>query len=218
MRKNKNNKVFGIVGLGRFGTALAETLAQAGYDIIVMDRDERRVKEVRHLTEYAYVIETIDKETLDEVGMRNCDVAIVCIGSAMDVNILTTLHLVNLGIPKVYAKAVSKDQGLILEKLGAYVVYPEHDMAVRLAKKLVATQLVDYFSLNDEIDIFELNLPNRFVGQTVAQANLRQDYGFNIIAIEHQSETLLEISPDYVFQKGDCIVVLGNRLSIHNFE
>lgn len=208
---------FGIIGLGRFGIALAETLAAAGQDLIVMDKNEKRVREVRHLTEFAYVTENLDRETLEEVGIRNCDVAIVCIGSAMDVNILTTLHLVNLGVPQVYAKAISKDQGLILEKIGAKVVYPEHDMAVRLAKKLVAKHLVDFFSLNDEVDIFELAVPENMFGKTVAEVNIRKKYDFNIIAIEHGCTTITKIAPEYTFEDGDRIVVIGNTRSIRDF-
>ena len=135
--RSKNDKMsYGIVGIGRFGSALATELAAAGADIVVIDSDEDKVREMRELTENAYVVANLEKKTLTETGIQNCDVAVVCIGERMDTSILTTLHLVSLGIPKVIAKASSAEHGVILEKLGAEVVYPERDMAIRLANRL----------------------------------------------------------------------------------
>ena len=127
---------YGIVGLGRFGMALAIELAEAGEDLVVLDQDEEKVRALRDYTEAAYVVKALDKKTLEETGIQNCDVAVVCIGEKMDVSILTTLHLVSMGIPTVIAKAASEEQGQVLRKLGAQVVYPEHDMAIRLAHRL----------------------------------------------------------------------------------
>ena len=129
--QKKNKNTYGILGLGRFGYALAMELAAAGADLLVLDRDEEKVRELREYTENAYVVRNLDKKTLADCGVADCDVAVVCIGSQMDTSILTTLHLVSLGVPHVIAKAASAEQGEILEKLGAEVVYPERDMAIR---------------------------------------------------------------------------------------
>ena len=102
--RSKNDKMsYGIVGIGRFGSALATELAAAGADIVVIDSDEDKVREMRELTDNAYVVAKREKKTLTETGIQNCDVAVVCIGERMDTSILTTLHLVSLGIPKVIA-------------------------------------------------------------------------------------------------------------------
>ena len=136
-RKRKTDKTtYGIIGLGRFGTALALELAQSGAELLVLDRDEEKVREMRELTDNAIVIRSLDKKSLQETGIQNCDVAIVCIGEQLDTSILTTLNLVALGIPTVISKATSADHGEILAKLGAEVVYPERDMAIRLANRL----------------------------------------------------------------------------------
>lgn len=212
------NMTYGVIGLGRFGTALAQTLAESGNDIIVVDKDEERVKSIRHLTDYAFVAENLNQDTLEEIGIRNCDVVIVCVGSLIDVSILTTLHLVNLGVPKIIAKATTRDQGMILEKLGAQVVYPEHDMAVRLARKLTARHVVDFFSINKDTEIFEIKVPDGLLGQTIISSGLRKKYSLNIIAIEHGANTLTDVDPHYQFQHGDGIVVLGRKESIQSFE
>ena len=127
---------YGIVGLGRFGMALAIELAEAGEDLVVLDQDEEKVRALRDYTEAAYVVKALDKKTLEETGIQNCDVAVVCIGEHIEPSILTTLNLVDLGVKKVIAKATSAEHGEILRRLGAEVVYPERDMAIRLAKRL----------------------------------------------------------------------------------
>ena len=143
-KPKKEKNTYGIVGLGRFGYALAMELAASDADILVLDKDEEKVREMREYTESAYVMKTLDKKSLAETGIQNCDVAVVCIGEHMDTSILTTLNLVSLGIPVVIAKATSLEHGQILEKLGAEVVYPEHDMAVRLAHRLETSKMLDF--------------------------------------------------------------------------
>ncbi len=217
-RKSKEPATYAIIGVGRFGSALATTLALAGHQIIICDRDPERVKELRDLTPYAFVVEHITKEALDEIGVRNCEVGIVCIGNAIESSILATLHLINLGVPRVIAKATTREQGQILEKLGAEVVYPEHDMGIRLGKRLLSNHLIDFFSLNDDTEIYEMMVPDKLVGKTVIETDLRARYGLNIIATQHCDPSIKNIDPEYVFEFGDGIVVMGRIESIERFE
>lgn len=218
MVKNKKRESFGVIGLGRFGLALAKALAKEGKDIIAIDSDENKIKEVRNDTEYAYVVSELTKAALQETGIQNCDAVIVCIGEKIDTSILTTLNVVSLGVPKVIAKANTYEHGLILEKLGAEVVYPEHDMAVRLAKRLLTNNVLDYIMLSDDIEISELTLTNKLIGESVADINIRKKLGLNIIAIMHNGKTITNIEPEYQFEKGDVMVVIGNRKNIEQFE
>ena len=112
--KKKEKLIYGIIGLGRFGTALASELAVSGADMIIIDKDEERVDFAKELTENAYIVKNLEKKTLTEVGMQNCDVVALCIGEQIDVSILATLNLISLGIPKVIAKASSAEHGDIL--------------------------------------------------------------------------------------------------------
>ena len=123
-KRNQAAASFGIIGLGRFGMALATTLADAGKEVIVIDKDESKVKVMRQYTDYAFVADNLSMETLKEIGMQNCDVAVVCIGEKLDISILTTMSLIELGVPRVISKALSAEQGAVLSKLGAEVVYP----------------------------------------------------------------------------------------------
>ncbi len=210
-RSVRDKNTYGIVGLGRFGMALALELAKSGADLIVLDRDEEKIRELREFTENAFVVSSLDKKTLMETGIQNCDVAVVCIGEAMDTSILTTLHLVSIGIPSVMTKSTSKEHGEILEKLGAKVVYPERDMAIRLANRLEASQMLDYIQLSEKLNISKLLVPEKMIGKTVLEVNLRKQFGVNIIAIENDGSLNEMVTPDYIFRRSDILFVSGSK-------
>lgn len=217
-RKQTQVMSYGIIGLGRFGSSLAATLAEAGKEIMVLDCTEEKVRQIRNFTEHAYVVKDLQKETLRETGIQNCDVVVVCIGDKVDVSILTTLNVINLGVPQVVAKANSPEQGEILEKIGAQVVYPEKDMAVRLAKRLISRRVFNLFELDHNIDISEFKVTSRLTGRTVQDAQLRNRYGVNIIAVSREGWLTTDITPDYVLAEGDTLVVIGDREKIRSLE
>lgn len=216
-RKKSDAVTYGIVGLGRFGYALAMELAAFGADIMVMDSDEDKVRAMREYTDEAYVVKSHDKKTLSETGIQNCDIAIVCMGEKMDTSILNTLTLVSLGIPKVIAKASSAEHGEILERLGAEVVYPERDMALRLAHRLESSSVLDFVQLSEKVNISKIIAPDSIVDKTVLAVDFRGRFGINIIAIENHSGVQQKINPGYKFQKGDILYVSGDKPSLSHF-
>ncbi len=210
--KNKSEKTtYGIIGLGRFGSALALELAQSGAELLVIDKEEEKVREMREYTENAFVVRSIDRKSLSETGIQNCDVVAVCIGEHIDTSILTTLDLVDMGIPKVVAKANSAEHGEILKKLGAEVVYPERDMAVRLASRLENSRVLDSMQLSEKINISKLLIPDCAVGKTVVEIDFRSKFDLNIIAVENNGSVIENIKPDYVFRKGDVLFLSGGK-------
>ncbi len=210
-KKKTDKNTYGIVGLGRFGMALSYALHQSGAELIVLDRDEEKIREIRELTDNAFIVHGLDKKTLSETGIQNCDVAVVCIGEHLDTSILTTLNLVSLGIPRVIAKSTSAEHGEILEKLGAQVVYPERDMALRLANRLEASRMLDYIQLSEKLNISKLMVPEKLLDKTVVEADLRKKYSVNIIAVENDGNLLETVAPDYRFRKGDILFLSGPR-------
>ena len=217
--KNSNEATsFGVIGLGRFGTALAISLAEAGKEVIVVDRSESKVKEVRQYTEYAFVSDDLDMETLREIGIQNCNVVIVCIGEKIDISILTTMRVVELGVPKVIAKAISVEQGAVLKKIGAEVVYPERDMALRLGKRLVSRNFLDYVSLDNSVEIRQIRVSDKIKGYSIEELGIRPKYNLNIIAIESGKITNIEVLPGYRLQADDIMVVIGKVSNIDRFE
>ena len=217
-RNKKATTTYGIIGLGRFGFALAMELADTDSGLVVLDKDEEKIGALREYTENAYVVRNLEKKTLTETGIQYCDVAVVCIGEQMDTSILTVLNLVGLGVPKVIAKAASAEHGEILEKLGAEVVYPEKDMAIRLAHRLTAPHILEYISLSPEIDIMEIALTDKVAGKTVLELDVRKRFGLNIIAVKQEGKLSTEILPTTVLSAVDSLTVIGKTEAIHRFE
>lgn len=210
-------KTYAVLGLGRFGMPLATKLAQSGADVIGVDMDEERVRAFRKYSEYAFVAKKLTKEVLEDIGIQDCDVAVICIGSRVETSILVTLNILNLGVPNVISKASSAEQGEVLRRLGADVVYPERDMALRTAKKILRENLVDYLSIGKDIEIIEIEISNKMINKTILELDLRKKYKLNVIAIRHDEESDIEVRPDCILHEGDTIAVIGREENVTRF-
>lgn len=210
-------KTYAVLGLGRFGMPLATKLAQSGADVIGVDMDEERVRAFREYSEYAFVAKKLTKEVLEDIGIQDCDVAVICIGSRVETSILVTLNILNLGVPNVISKASSAEQGEVLRRLGADVVYPERDMALRTAKKILRENLVDYLLIGKDIEIIEIEISNKMINKTILELDLRKKYKLNVIAIRHDEESDIEVRPDCILHEGDTIAVIGREENVTRF-
>ena len=209
-KKKNSAESYGVIGLGRFGTALVKTLAAAGKEVIAVDKDEA--------TDYAFVIDELNEVSLKETGMQNCGTVTICIGEQVDVSILTTMLVTKLGVPHVISKAASEVHGEVLKRLGAEVVYPEADMAVRIGKRLISGNLLDYIALGDGVEVRRIAVGGKMLGKSVRQLDVRKVYGINIIAVEHGNQTNVEFAADYTFKEGDSVAVIGKVGKIDKFE
>ena len=215
----KNKKmIYGIIGLGRFGTALAHKLSSMGAEILCADKDEAKVSAIREITENAFIANNLENKALSDMGFSNCDVVIVCLASAIDVSILTVMHLQNLGVKRIIAKAKSTEHGEILAKLGAEIVYPEQDMALRLANTLEMGQGFDFIELSDSVKVAKFNVPLEFVGKSILEVSLREKFGLNIIAIENSGAVVDTIRPNYVFAEKDVLYLCGSKKAISSIK
>lgn len=211
MKRRNDTIEYGIIGLGRFGTALATALSEAGKEVMVVDNTESKVKQIRDLVSEAFVVEGIDRDSFESAGIQNCETVIVCIGEKIDTSILATLTVISMGVPRVISKATSAEHGCVLEKIGAEVVYPEKDIAIRLARRLVSPHALDFISLNDDIAVSEIRLTSVLEGRSVMEAGIRNRFGLNIVAMERERDTTIDIQPTYRFRKEDVIVVIGKQ-------
>ena len=209
---------YGVIGLGRFGTALVKTLSEAGKEVIAIDKNEEKVKAVRRYTDYAFVVDNLSEDALKETGMQNCGTVTICIGERIDISILTTMLVTKLGVPHVISKAASEVHGEVLKQLGAEVVYPEADMAVRIGKRLISGNLLDYVALGDGVEVRRIAVGGKMLGKSVRELDLRKVYGINVIAVEHARQTNVEFSADYTFKDGDVMAVVGKVAKIDRFE
>ena len=217
-KKTEKNELFGIIGLGRFGSALMETLTEAGKEVIAIDRDQEKINRAAALTENAFAVDNLSRETLERVSIQNCDVVVVCIGEDVSTSILTTLTVIRMGVPRVIAKVKSEDHGSVLKVLGAEVVYPERDMGLRLANRLISPRFFEYLSLSNEIDIMEIQLTEKVEGVSVAQLDIRKKFGLNIIAVKYKDNVITEIGPQTLLHSGSLVTVIGRRENVYRFE
>lgn len=208
---------FGIIGLGRFGTALATALAQEDKEVLVLDSDEKKIKNMSEQVASAFVVESLDKQTLLEAGIQNCDTVIVCVGENIQTSIITTLNVIELGVARVIAKAVNAEHGRVLEKLGAVVIYPEREQALRLAQILTNSRAIDRIELSDEFSINEFQLTKAFDKKQVIDADIRGTFHLNIIALIHDHKTCVDITPEQMLYEHDHIVVVGNKANLTAF-
>ena len=163
---------FGIIGLGRFGMALTKTLAEADAEVMVIDEDESKLRRVRNYVQDAFKLGKLTKEALEDTGIGECETVVVCIGERVDVSLLTTLNVINLGVHRVIAKADSIEHGIILERIGAEVVHPEMETATRLAAVLLESAALDMMNLNDDYVVSEIKVNNWLNGKSVRDLHL----------------------------------------------
>ena len=209
---------FGIIGLGRFGLALARTLAKSGAEVMVIDSDENKLRQIRNYVQDAFRMGKLTKEALEETGIGECETVIVCIGEKVDVNMLTTLNVLNLGVPRVIAKADSIEHGIILERIGAEVVHPEMETATRLAAVLLGSKALDLMRLNDDYVISEIKVSKRLFGKTIRDLHLEK-FDLKMIALEKEpSRTIMAFREMDVLEKDDAVVVTGKFVDVDRFE
>ncbi len=213
-------KQFIVVGLGRFGSSVATTLASKGYDVLAIDVDEELVQEISSEVTHSVQADATDEEALDTLGVEEFDIAIVAIGSNIHANILTTLILKELGVPHVVTKAQDTLHGKLLSKVGAdKVVYPERDMGARVANNLVSANVLDYIELAPNYSIAEIIASDKLSEETLKDLDLRRQFGVNVLAIKSEDKEI-NVSPEAsdTINPNDVLVVMGREDNIEKLK
>lgn len=214
-------KRFAVIGLGKFGHYLARFLFERGHEVTAIDVNKEAVQEIKDYATQAIIADATNKETLMSLGIQEVDTAIVSLGTRIDHSVLVTLHLKELAVKDIVVKAISEDHRKILEIIGAHqVVFPEKDMAQRLAINLSSRNLLDYLPLSPGISIMELAPIQQFLGKSIKDLQLRNLYGVQIIAIKELIPERVNLipSPDTVIKESDILVVLGTDESLRKME
>lgn len=213
-------KSFLVIGLGRFGTALAQELCVQGHEVLAMDLREERTQAVADRVTRAVTADARDPEVLRALGARNFDCAVVAFSADVGDSALITLNLKELGVPRVVSKANSAVHRKVLEKIGAdQVVFPEQEMALRLARNLSNVDILNFIELSEDYSIVERRCPGQWVGDTLRGLDIRAKYRLNVMAVRQKGQEM-RIAPggDYVLQPEDCLVVLGANRDIERME
>ncbi|OCL27523.1 potassium uptake system protein [Orenia metallireducens] len=205
-------KQFMVVGLGRFGSSVATTLASKGYDVLVVDSDADKIQEISGLVTHAVQADATDEDALKTLGVNNFDIAIVSIGTNIHANILATLILKEQGVKYVVVKAQDSLHGKLLTKVGAdKIVYPERDMGVRVANNLISANVLDYIELAPGYSIAEVVASEKLSGKTLAETDIRGKFGVNVIAIKNEHKVNVSPEATDVIESGDILVVMGHE-------
>jgi trk system potassium uptake protein TrkA len=216
-RKNGSPE-FAVIGLGRFGRAVASTLIQRGFAVLGIDRDPQIVQQLSDEMDHVVALDSTDEDALHSVDIISFDTVVVAIGTNFESNLMTTVALKGLGVRRVVCKAFTERQKTILLRVGAdQVVLPEHEAGARLAFRLIEPLVRDHLDLGAGFSVAEMITPRRLVGQTLAESNLRQGYGINVLAVKHGGTMTVNPAPEYTFGQNDVIVVIGSDQSITSF-
>ncbi len=198
-----------VVGLGRFGSALARELVTHGSEVLAIDSNQTLVQQYSDELTHVAVADTTDMEALEQLGVPDFPHAVVGIGSNMEASILTTSLLADFRIPKIWAKATSRRHGQILERVGAHhVVLPEHDMGERVAH-LVTGRMIDYIEFDADYAMAKTSAPRTSIGKTLTTSDLRQHFDITVVAIKHRGGEFTYATADTVVAAGDVLIVSG---------
>ena len=218
MAKSKS-KQYIVVGLGRFGRAIAETLFEAGAEVLGVDKEMELVDDIRDKITHAVQLDAMDRDALEALGVSDFDVAFVTMGSDIRASGTITLMLKELGVRRVIAKAHDDFHGRMLEKLGAdKVLFPERDMGRRVAHNLVSGNIVDYLELSPDHSMAEVRPMRDWVGKDLKSLALRSREGVNIIAIRNGENVNPMPQPETVIKADDVLLVVAKEETLSRMD
>ena len=207
-------KSFLVIGLGRFGAAVAQELSALGQEVLALDIDAENVQHISDQVTQAIQGDAQDEAVLRSVGARNFDCCVVAVGADMEASILITVMLKEMGAKYIVAKAMTPIHARVLERVGAdRVVLPEIDMGQRLAQRLARTNVVDYIGVSDEFSIVEIHPPKSWVGNSLGKLGVRAKHQINVLAIRHGEGGQVDVNPkpDKVIGPDDLLIVIGTN-------
>jgi trk system potassium uptake protein TrkA len=214
-------KRIAIIGLGSFGTHLVKALSKKDVEIIAIDNLESRVNDIKNLVTQAVIMDAANKENLLSVGIADADYVVVSSGPALEPSILTVHILKEIGVSHIIAKALSDDHETILRLVGASdIVYPEKDLARKLAVQLDSPNLIDYLPLQAGFMIQEIAPPDAFIGKTLTEIDLRKKYGITLLAVKSIIPDITTVNPggDVLIKESDILIVFGDEKDIDNLH
>ena len=208
-----------VIGLGRFGSALAIELVREGVEVMAIDSHRDIVQRMAGKLTHVVTADSTDMEALRELGVQEFRRAVVAIGSDMQSSILTTSLLVELGIPDIWAKALTEQHGRILERVGAHhVVFPEHEMGQRVAHT-VQGKMLDYIEMDADFAMIKLVAPRSLIGVPLNQSPLRKKYRITVVAVKHANgDDFTYATAETALREGDVIYVFGRTEQIEKFS
>lgn len=212
-------KSFVVIGLGRFGTAVAEELYALGHEVLAIDREEGCAQRVSEIVTHTIIADAKDESVLQSIGVRNFDGVIICMTDIED-SVMIALMLKDMGAKYIIAKSQSKQHSRMLELIGVdRIVFPEQDMGVRLAQTISSRRALDFIELSPDYAIVELPLPNVWQDKTLAEIGVRKQFGINVLAVRRgEKEILVSPQAEFLLKHRDVLIVVGKNQNIRKLE
>lgn len=199
-----------VLGLGRFGSALARKLFEKGVEVMAVDRDYTKVQKLADQVTYTVQADMTDEETMRELGINNFDIAVIATGSNIEASIEATLLCKDAGIATVIAKATNITHARILQKIGAdKIIFPELESGERLARVISGSNLLEFIEFSSEFSLAEIRVHQAWVGKNLMELDFRKEYNLNVVAFERDGKTLINPNPTTLIEKNDLIVLIG---------
>ncbi|GAT64410.1 TrkA family potassium uptake protein [Planomonospora sp. ID91781] len=216
MPDTRNDPVV-VIGLGRFGSSLAAELVRRGTEVLAIDSRPKVVQSMSGRLTHVVAADSTDLEALRQLGVPDFYRAVVAIGTDLESSILTTSLLVELEIEDIWAKAISRDHGRILERVGAHhVILPEHDMGERVAH-LLNGRMLDYMEVDANYALVKTRPPRDYTGVPLGETNLRRKYGVTVVCVKGEHEEFTYAGSDTVLGYGDVIIIAGKIEDVERF-
>jgi trk system potassium uptake protein TrkA len=208
-----------VLGLGRFGNAFAKTLSDLGHDVLGVDKNPEIVQEVSEDLAHVITSDISNEDFLKSIGVSNFDAAVVAIGNDLQSSILTTALLKELGAKYIISKAQNDLHAKVLMTVGANrVIFPERDMAIRVATNLASHNIIDSIQLSGDYSIMETNIPESWVGKTITELAIRAKYRVNILAVRKGEDLNISPGADYVFKDDDIVSIMGKNKDLKDLQ
>lgn len=203
---------FAVIGLGFFGMALANALAEADCDVLAIDDKEENIQEIAEKVTYAVKADVRENGVLKSLGVQDVDVAVVTISESIEGSIMATIQAKDLGVPFVMAKAQNELHGRMLKKIGAdEVIYPERSMGIRVAHNLLTSGFVDLFELSPDFSVAEFKVPAKWSGKTLIELQIREKYKITIIGIKQDEKVDVSPDPRVPLPSGCTLIAVGKN-------
>ena len=219
LEEKTKEKQYAVLGMGSFGESVALTLENMGCDVLVMDDSYEKIQDISDKVSYAMKADVSDPDALQALGGKNLDGVVVAVSENLEAGIMATMLCKEMGIPLVVAKAKNKLQGAILKRVGAdRIVYPEIEMGSRVAKSLVSREFMDWIELSNDYSMVEIAVPDKWVGRTLVDINVRERLGINVVGIIVNGKIDVTLDPQKPLPEGGILIVIGANDVLEKFD
>ncbi|MEW4448646.1 TrkA family potassium uptake protein [Qipengyuania sp. JC766] len=213
----KRRKPILVIGLGRFGEAVARSLGRMGHEVLGIDVSPENVRQMADVVTQCVEADATDIETLRKLGVEDFEAAVVGIGTDLEASVLSVLALSDLGVQQIWAKAINANHGRILERTGATnIVYPEARMGERVAH-ILSGQMIDYIEFDDDFAIAKMATPSDVSGKSLGQSRIRTDHGVTVVGVKRPGQDFIYAEAHTQVELGDLLIVSGTRQRVERF-